>query len=433
MSPPKKEEMAVQFAGIPSAFPSYSPLLRLHRQHIRSLRCNFRDWSGRYLGDAMKSFRTNTLSHGQAHNNNAVSQLAWVTIACVALSVGIAFGVRAIMVQHTIARYRALGGHVVFDESSPAAYLQGFIEERFKMKHVSMLEPFCRVSEIELQGTSAMQSDLETLYLFPEMETLNISHTNVRGIAFGELSKCGNLKVLYANDIRIDGNSSVLNHMPALESLLLANAGLTDDDMRHIGGCRNLKNISLVGNRISSSGVALLRGNMRLENIGLAYTDVDSQVFTILASLPALQVLHLGGTRITKLEFPEGVALERLEYIDLSKSRITSIDHSVWTSMPAISGFRIDNCDISADQLCGIGNASSLEFLSIDDNQINSAFIDTLRSMPRLRRIEVWSAKPSNGELKESWGDALTKGLPEVSIELMRHPEQEADLPRPVQ
>ena len=93
---------------------------------------------------------------------------------------------------------------------------------------------------------------------------------------------------------------SALAARPDTAVLQMANADVTDETLRYLGGLKQLRELDLSDTQVTDAGLALLDANPRLETLRLARTGITDQAFDgPLEKLPALKQLDLTGSKVT--------------------------------------------------------------------------------------------------------------------------------------
>ena len=85
---------------------------------------------------------------------------------------------------------------------------------------------------------------------------------------------------------------------------LVSNSTITDDDLRFIQGLRSLRELVLIGDKISDAGIKHLRSLTRLEHLDLLDTSITDKGLVHLRSIQSLKRLALTGGKFT----PNGLA-----------------------------------------------------------------------------------------------------------------------------
>jgi uncharacterized protein (TIGR03067 family) len=92
-----------------------------------------------------------------------------------------------------------------------------------------------------------------------------------------------------------------LNDLPTLRSVEMELAkGISDADLVHLEGLKNLRKLTLDHTPISDAGLAHLKGLTRLEELSLMGTKVGDAGLAHLRGLTSLRSLNITDTRVTK-------------------------------------------------------------------------------------------------------------------------------------
>ncbi len=146
------------------------------------------------------------------------------------------------------------------------------------------------VSHVTYKQGSWLQGphDLE-LQIVPRLlnvESVSLQECDVTEAGLAPLSKLGRLQ---------DLNLSRLYHLRYGATV----TGLSDGCLTSIQGLSQLKNLSLSGNRITDTGLAVIARMSQLETLDLTATDVTDAGLAQLKALKKLRVLSVGGSFVT--------------------------------------------------------------------------------------------------------------------------------------
>ena len=119
------------------------------------------------------------------------------------------------------------------------------------------------------------------------------------------------------------GDFPLIAHLKSLEKLDLQRTNVADDDLRHLAGMPNLRELSLSWNRPIGSGIAQLKDLPQLQTLNLRLTSVGDDDLAFLKNLPKLRHLDLDGTRITDDGLKQIGQLKQLETLMLGDLKIT--------------------------------------------------------------------------------------------------------------
>ncbi|MCD7819113.1 MAG: leucine-rich repeat domain-containing protein [Lachnospiraceae bacterium] len=185
------------------------------------------------------------------------------------------------------------------------------------------------------------------------------------------------------NTYQVSENSRIstlndIQYMPFLETVVAVyQPGL---DISALSGCENLKELSLVGDDLTSRSLQVLSGLTTLEKLNLGWNSIQS--ISTLSGLSNLQVLSLWGNSLTDISPVSG--LTQLTYLDISDNHVTNISAlSGLTQLTELWLYHNSVTDISALQ--GLEN---LQVLMIRDNPVENP--EEIRSVyAHLTRLDV--------------------------------------------
>lgn len=114
-----------------------------------------------------------------------------------------------------------------------------------------------------------------------------------------------------------------LEGLPALESLFLAQTGVSDAGLARLAACKQLTELSLSHTAVTSAGLSHLTALPRLSRLYLAGTALGPGGLRPLGDLPGLTHLSLAEMPLSDDDLAPLTRLERLEWLDLSRTRLT--------------------------------------------------------------------------------------------------------------
>lgn len=156
-------------------------------------------------------------------------------------------------------------------------------------KMQDVLEDFFQIGQAAILSYTAKQPDRNEL-----MNLLNA------GFQVNRINKSSNLlEVKFIGRDNQKPDLSLLNKVKEqLVWLQLVNCGVTDEDLKTIGGLENLYKLNLNRNEITDKGVENLSGLSKLEYLNLYGTSITQKSIPLLTAMPALQKLYVWETRI---------------------------------------------------------------------------------------------------------------------------------------
>jgi Leucine-rich repeat (LRR) protein len=265
--------------------------------------------------------------------------------------------------------FKPLAGKNYLDLLTPAAARNGV-----GLRHLAAaLDP--NRTSLELRGWDLADGDLEVLYRFRKLTSLNLPSEQILGHGLAAL---GDLKLDFfevpaaaRNDLGLqhfarvsqpeitqlelrgwkitDASLAQLQRFRKLRTLNLDETGITDEGVAALAGMNlrqlrlplqaltntGLKNmvraldprcreLSLLGFRVESSGIESLRRFPRLRQLDLSGVQLDADAWKAVASLRSLQSLHLQGSNLDDAALEHLASLPELRELELSGTASTA-------------------------------------------------------------------------------------------------------------
>jgi hypothetical protein len=174
-------------------------------------------------------------------------------------------------------------------------------------------------------------------------------------------------------------NLSALRSLTNLETFVTERAEIEDDDLAVFGGMRELKNLTLGGEKITPRGLKHLEGLPKLKSLRLSGPKIIGAGFESLDRIPNLESLSIEGGR--------GEWKEPLRLGAPSKLKI----------------LRLANIDLRHGNIESLNQIQSLEELSLWNVALDRAFIRQLKDLPRLKVLKIRSA----GDPLDDYADVI--------------------------
>lgn len=199
-----------------------------------------------------------------------------------------------------------------------------------------------------------------------------------------ELSGCVNLQYLNLRDVWVS-NVQALENLPRMESLVLDNCGVTDDILPSIGKLKDLSNLVLNYNQLTT--LEGLQALTNLNNFHVAFNRISS--LESLADISVNGHMNLMGNPIQSLDELSGSRfVSTVIGFEMSP---TAEDYSVVAEMKNLTGF---TCAYSmSDERApldfgALANMRNLDYLYIANCQVKN--LDFASDKPNLKTLELW-------------------------------------------
>jgi len=224
----------------------------------------------------------------------------------------------------------------------------------------------------------AVAQQVRCNYIFNEVYMCQLSVTNPNGFNNFTQIYGTHLPGMGNTDVELvqwaSGSSPILPQIvcdlfPNTGYLSLYGAGLTRVDDTSFRGCRNVKDISLQMNSISSITVNAFANNRAVEHIGLSLNNLATVPENLFANQQNLQDLMLGNNPLQSI--PDGLfrPLVNIEYIHLESLGITEINNQWFANNTNLHflDFRANRIVLTPNSFVGM---ESLIGLNLEDNAI---------------------------------------------------------------
>ncbi len=244
-----------------------------------------------------------------------------------------------------------------------------------------------------------------------------------------ELSGCVNLQYLNLRDVWVS-SARALENLPHMESLVLDNCGVTDDMLPSIGKLKdlsnlvlnynqlttleglqaltNLNNFHVAFNRISSlesladisvNGHMNLMGNpiQSLDELSgsrfvstvisfeMSPTAEDYSVIAEMKNLTGFTCAHSVSDERLPQDFSALANMRNLDYLYIANCQVKNLDFA--SDKPNLKTFELWDCGITSDMLSGIHDLPALEMLNLSYNRITYVDNLALETMPNLKTL----------------------------------------------
>ena len=244
-----------------------------------------------------------------------------------------------------------------------------------------------------------------------------------------ELSGCVNLQYLNLRDVWVS-SAQALENLPRMESLVLDNCGVTDDMLLSIGKLKDLSNLVLNYNQLTT--LEGLQALTNLNNFHVAFNrissleslaDISVNGHINLMGNPIQSLDELSGSRFVStvigfemsptaedysvvaemknltdficaysmsderapLDFGVLANMRNLDYLYIANCQVKNLDFA--SDKPNLKTLELWDCGITSDMLSGIHDLPALEMLNLSYNRITYVDNLALDTMPSLKTL----------------------------------------------
>ena len=266
------------------------------------------------------------------------------------------------------------------------------------------------LQSIGLDHTAVTDAGLETLSRSSSLQAIDAGSTQVTDSGIANLASLGNLRTLnlYAGDPEFRGdapNPSIsdvglahLKQFPNLEELDVTGAEITGSGLERLAvDCPKLRRLVVSHCALSTDDLRHIGLFKQLEQFQCYGTVFDDSVVKQLGSLTNLRQL-VGDLQVSN----EGVmalsALPSLEELKLS-GKCDDLCMASVAAMPSLRDFTLTHTRITNEGFALLADNAKLEHVQITGNQVTTRCIETLATMPNLRRLGLMAVEPrADGE-----------------------------------
>jgi Leucine-rich repeat (LRR) protein len=203
--------------------------------------------------------------------------------------------------------------------------------------------------------------------------------------------------------------AGLLKAHPEIESLHLDGGKVTDEDMKHLAGLKDLRDLQLAAPRVTDKGLAVLSKLRELEavNFWCGVTPVTDKGLKALSELPNLQDLWVDKTRITDAGLSQLRRLSKLKRLDVSRTHVGRLKE--WPDMPALQALSLAGTEIGDEDVVHLARYPRLRRLNLDETKITGK---TFHTVARLK--DLWELRAQKAPLSDD-GIAHLAGMPQLS------------------
>jgi hypothetical protein len=225
------------------------------------------------------------------------------------------------------------------------------------------------LTELTLSGKGFSDDGLKSLAAMEHLQRLTLTDERITAEGIRHLSRAPQLKALSLLGCpKIDDSVlAAVGQMPALEILAVVGGSLTDDGLAQLNALIELRWLLLKSDTITGSGLASLTDLRQLAVLSVTGASVSNEVFAHVSQFPKLQMLRVG------------------------------------------TGKRGDKAAITEEGLKRIGNAPSLDRLTLVGVDIAEQGLQSLVDVPQLKALTFVDASDVEEEHPRFWDVAAQR------------------------
>jgi Leucine-rich repeat (LRR) protein len=252
---------------------------------------------------------------------------------------------------------------------------------------------------VNLHASWVTDSDITELAKLPALAKLDLSMTRITDRGLLELKAASNLTEinLYYAELVSDQGIAVVKSLPRLKRLNLRGTKITDSTLQLLNHLPALESLDIGFAQVTDSGIAqLVLPNLRELSVGgNKLTDAGLQA---LRQMPALATLDLSGAQRTD---------SGLWSVSLTESGMDAI-----TTLKSLRHLRLSGVAISARGLEKLKVLTKLERLDLQScPRVNDDALPLLESLPALRIVDLTASAVGEKSVSE-----LRKAKPDLQV-----------------
>ncbi|XVF03699.1 hypothetical protein REPUB_Repub05bG0015900 [Reevesia pubescens] len=290
----------------------------------------------------------------------------------------------------------------------------------FCLWHGITCNNYSRVKAIELVDKNITGTISSSIFHFPEIETINLSHNQLTiNLSHNQLSGeipfdlVSSTSLRYLNLCKNNLTGPIAHCSISLEILFLCNNQLSGEISPEIGVCSNLKELDLGGNNLEGKIPSSISNISSLQIFTLAANKLVGQIPCELSQMTSLKWIYFGYNNLSG-EIPQELGdLVSLKHLDLVYNNLSGqipsslgnlsnlqylylYQNNLTGLLPrSIFGLKkLIELDLSDNYLSGeipelIMELQSLEVLHLFGNDVAGKIPNALASLPRLQFLSL--------------------------------------------
>jgi WD40 repeat protein len=238
-----------------------------------------------------------------------------------------------------------------------------------------------------------------------------------------------------------DAGLANLRGLAELTNVTITTSDIGDKGLEFLGGLKQLRSLTLVGNRrITDNGLKYLGELLELRILRLDNTGISDEGLRHLESLKHLALLGVGGTQVTDDGVGQLVTLPCLAVLALDARQLTRTAVTGLKNMPILVVLGVDGPELDKTDINALKDLTSLKELYFKNSRLSEQDIVDLRAALPNCKIEtedgLWDSR--RVVLARELADARSATTPPLAIahpdapsKISPHPPAESSKPEP--
>lgn len=202
-----------------------------------------------------------------------------------------------------------------------------------------------------------------------------------------------------------------------VQTLILSNTAVKDDDCRYLPRLKGLNRIELALTDVGDAGVKQLQDLPALAELDVGMTQITDESLTSIAKIRSLRYLRINRTKVTDV----GLARLKGSHIRslwMQYGDITNRVFATLVSLPSLEYLDLDGTQVTDEGLTDLPKLKNLSFLGLANlSKVTDKSIPVLSTMSRLTLLYAWHNGISPGGI-----ELLKKNLPHCKVRDKKQP-----------
>jgi hypothetical protein len=194
----------------------------------------------------------------------------------------------------------------------------------------------------------------------------------------------------------------LLQKLPDVETVNLANPAATDADVRALRALPKLESLGLMGAAVGDAAVAELKTFPALRILNLSDTKVTDAGLAHLRERTALEYLALKGTAVTDAGLAHLKNLTSLTNLVLADTKVTDAGLVHLSGMTRLESVNLSNDAITDAGLAHLSRLPGLAGINLTGTKVTDAGLVQLKSLPKLTKLNVTGTAVTEQGVKEA-------------------------------
>ena len=173
-----------------------------------------------------------------------------------------------------------------------------------------------------------------------------------------------------------DEGMKALSECVDLRKLNLSNTGVTERGLATLLGLKKLNELSVNFNKINDESLSTVSEFKNLRGLGLAFTRISDAGLVKLAEMPQLEDLYLDGTKITDEGLKNLAQIPRIRSLSVTHTGITGSGLKELEVLKNLESLDLSYCDLK--DISSLANLRNLKELRLSKNSLQDQQVSAL-------------------------------------------------------